>query len=231
MQKRIDLEKIKELERIISENITKYPIEKTIEEGRKEKVLDIVVKTILSQNTSDKLRDIAFSNLKRSFKDMRDILKSDSKKIEKLIRVCGLPRIKAKRIKTALKEIIGRFQDPEKMKQEDEETLFSFLCSINGIGPKSASVIMAFLGFDTFPVDTHISRIIRRLKIAEGSREKIFQMVSPHIKNKIFAHIFLINHGRNICKARNPKCEECYFQKICEYRKTRFVINMRLNER
>lgn len=217
-----DLEKIKELERIISENKTKYPIEKIIEDGRKEKVIDIVVKTILSQNTSDKLRDIAFSNIKRNFKDMKDIIKADSKKIEKLIRVCGLPKIKTKRMKTALKEILRRFEDPEKMKEEEEEKLFSFLCSIKGIGPKSASVIMAFAGFDTFPVDTHISRIIRRIGIANGSREKIFQMVSPHIKNKIVAHIFLINHGRNICKAKNPKCEECLFQKICEYRKTHY---------
>lgn len=212
-----EIQKIYEMEKIIQSNRHTYPIDQIISEARKEKALDIIVKTILSQNTSDKLRDIAFSNLKKEFQDLRHILKEKPSKIQKLIKICGLPRVKTKRLKTSLKAILKMFPDPEEMRKEPEEKLFYFLSSIHGIGPKSASVIMAFLGFDAFPVDTHVSRIIKRLGIADGSRERIFKLVSPHIKDKIVSHLFLINHGRNICKARKPKCEICIFRKICNF--------------
>jgi endonuclease-3 len=211
--------KIEALEKIILKHKDFYGIYEFAQRKRGN-ILDVVVKTILSQNTSDKLRDIAFDNLKRKYKNMFELLEVESSEIEGLIRICGLPAIKTKRIKNALQKIKERFQNPSDLCKLGKEKAFEFLTSIDGIGPKSAEVILAFgCGFDTFPVDTHISRIMTRLGIATGSREKIYRLVSPHFKNKILSHIFLINHGRNICKALKPRCDICFFKKICDFYK------------
>lgn len=217
--KTVDIKKISLMEEVILKNKHIYPLEDMIRKARKQKVLDIVVRTILSQNTSDKLSDMAFSNLKREISDFSDIPNVPSEKIQKLIKVCGLPKVKTKRLKNAVKKLASKFKDPERIREESEEVIFDFLNSIEGIGPKSASVILAFLGFDTFPVDTHVSRIIRRLGITDGSPDQIFYKVSHHIGNKFISHVFLINHGRQICKARNPRCDICVFSEICEHYK------------
>mgnify|MGYP001772950773 CR=1 FL=1 len=212
------IKKIQKIERIILAKKDMYPVEEFLSKKKSGDILDVVVKTILSQNTSDNLRDIAFENLKRRFKDMREILHADEAEVVELIRVCGLPRVKLKRIKSAIEKITQRFENPEELCKLAKDSAFSFLTSIDGIGPKSAEVILAFgCGFDTFPVDTHVSRIIRRLGIADGSREKIYHLVSPHFKNKILSHVFLIHHGRKICKASNPLCSLCVFKRYCDY--------------
>jgi len=211
--------KIESLEKIILEHKDFYGIDE-FAQRKKGDILDVVVKTILSQNTSDKLRDIAFENLKRKYKNMFELLEVEDSEIENLIRICGLPAVKTKRIKNALRKIKESFQNPSELCELGKEKAFEFLSSIDGIGPKSAEVILAFgCGFDTFPVDTHISRIMTRLGIARGSREKIYRLVSPHFKSKIISHVFLINHGRNVCKALKPRCNICFFKKMCEFYK------------
>lgn len=212
------IRKIQKIERIILSKKDMYPVQEFLSSKKSGDILDVVVKTILSQNTSDNLRDIAFENLKKRFKDMREILYADENEVVELIRVCGLPRVKLKRIKSAIERIIEKFENPEELCKLTKDSAFSFLISIEGIGPKSAEVILAFgCGFDTFPVDTHVSRIIRRLGIADGSREKIYRIVSPHFKNKILSHVFLIYHGRKVCRARNPLCDLCVFKRYCDY--------------
>ena len=217
--------RVRELEDIILRRKNAYPVEDFIrkkKDGRsKPNIVDIVVKTILSQNTSDDLRDRAFLNLKMKYGDLMKVLDAPSEQVEELIRVCGLPRVKLRRIKNALSTIKRSFKNPNDICKLGKNEAFSFLSSIKGIGPKSAEVILAFgCGFDTFPVDTHIARIIRRIGIADGTREKIYQLVSPYFREKIFSHVFLIHHGRAVCKARNPDCENCFFLKICDYGKS-----------
>lgn len=217
--------RVRELENIILKKKDAYPVEDFIrrkKDGKdKPNIVDIIVKTILSQNTSDDLRDRAFFNLKRRYGDLMKLLDAPSEEVEGLIRVCGLPRVKLKRIKNALFTIKNRFENPDDICKLGRDEAFFFLRSIKGIGPKSAEVILAFgCGFDTFPVDTHIARIIRRIGIADGTREKIYQLVSPHFREKIFSHVFLIHHGRAVCKARNPDCKNCFFLKICDYGKS-----------
>lgn len=222
-------EKITDLEKIIEENRELYPLDDVIERARSQSALEIVVRAILSQNTSDRLSDAAFQKLKGEVEDLRRVPEIPSARLQKLIKVCGLPRIKTKRMKEAIRRITERFPDPEAMRNEDEQTLFEFLTSIKGIGPKSASVIMAFLGFDAFPVDTHVARIIRRIGIAKGTRERIFKEVSPKIKNKLVTHLFLISHGRNVCRARRPLCFRCVFHKICDSRERENLTDSRVS--
>ncbi len=189
-------------------------------------VVDIIVKTILSQNTSDKLRDIAFERLKGKYRNLMDLVYGDEKEIKRLISVCGLPNVKTKRIKNALIKIKEELRKPSDLCKMGKDKAFRFLTSINGIGPKSAEVILAFAcGYDTFPVDTHVSRIIRRLGISLGTREKIHKIVSPHIENKILTHIFLIHHGRSVCRAKNPKCSICIFKNICDYHLSQMALH------
>ncbi len=219
-KEKINIKKLQKLEKLISENTDAYPIREFIENKKSHKnLVDIIVKTILSQNTNDRLRDLAFSRLKSEFPNLLKILNAEDQKVIELIRICGLPQIKLERIKNALRRILEEFRNPDELCKMGKEKAFLFLTSIRGIGPKSAEVILFFgCGFDAFPVDTHVSRIIRRIGIVSGSREKIFKLCSPHIKNKILVHVFLIHHGKKICTARNPKCSLCIFKNMCNFR-------------
>jgi endonuclease-3 len=184
---------------------------------------DVLVATILSQNTTDKNSIRAYNSLKDSFKSWESLLKTDEKKIAKIIRHGGLPNIKAKRIKTTLKEIkkhrgstdISFLKDMGKVEAQE------FLESLHGIGPKTAAVVLALsFGKDMIPVDTHIHRVSNRIgithdKTATKTQEKLEEIVPNKIKRDM--HHMLIEHGRQICKAQNPKCDGCVLNDICEY--------------
>ena len=95
------------------------------------------------------------------------------------------------------------------------------LTSIKGIGPKTADVfLMAIKGERVLPVDVHIFRIMKRLGIAgerddyESLRAKLESAIPPEERMK--AHLILIEFGRQICSAQNPKCEECPIRRYCE---------------
>ena len=181
-------------------------------------ITDVIVKTVLSQNTNDNLRDIAFSNLKNKFSDLKGILEAKNEEIEKLIRICGLPKVKTRRLKEILSKITT-LPYPSYLCEMDEEEAFSLLTSVDGIGAKSAAVILAFgCGRDMFPVDTHVARIMRRTGVVPKmwSREKIYFAVKKYLnKNKTNFHIALIQHGKDICRAKKPKCHICSILKFC----------------
>ena len=90
----------------------------------------------------------------------------------------------------------------------------SWLKELDGVGPKTAAIILCFsLGLPAMPVDTHIYRVSKRLGFigpkvsAEQAHDILEPMVAP---GDVFAfHLYLINHGRQVCKARRPRCGEC----------------------
>ena len=94
------------------------------------------------------------------------------------------------------------------------------LTSIEGIGPKTADVfLMAVKGEQVLPIDVHIFRIMKRLKIAnekddyESLRAKLEAEIPPDERMK--THLILIEFGRQICKSQNPKCQECPIREYC----------------
>ena len=170
-----------------------------------------LVYTILSQHTSDINSERAFNNLMTTFGSLEAIASADVAQIEDAIRRAGLFRVKAPRIKQVLNEIleeVGSF-DLTFLAEMPLNEAKDWLKRFNGIGPKTAAIILCFsLGLPAMPVDTHIYRVARRLGLigpkvtADQAHDILEPMVAPE---DVFAfHLYLINHGRQVCKAIRP---------------------------
>lgn len=136
--------------------------------------------------------------------------------IENIIRSIGLYKNKAKNLKSIVHELLTRFNG--KLPSDKKE-----LTSLPGIGNKTAGVIRAeIFKIPELPVDTHVSRVSKRLSLAkdadnpdqiEVKLKKLFP-VERHIKT----HHQLIHFGRYFCLAKNPHCGECRLKEICKNR-------------
>ena len=184
-----------------------------------------LVYTILSQHTSDINSERAFNNLMTTFGTLEAIASADVAQIEDAIRRAGLFRVKAPRIKQVLNEIldeVGSF-DLSFLAEMPLEEAKDWLKRFNGIGPKTAAIILCFsLGLPAMPVDTHIYRVSRRLGLigpkvtADQAHDILEPMVAPE---DVFAfHLYLINHGRQVCKAIRPRCDSCVLAERCPSR-------------
>lgn len=184
--------------------------------------VDLLVMTILSQNTSDTNSHRAFAKLMSGFRDYEELLGTSEKEIAEKIREGGLAKIKAQRIKSALQKI----KDDEGsvslrfLADLEKEKAAAYLMSLPGVGPKTASVVLLFAFMMPFmPVDTHVHRVSRRLGLVpeDASVERaqeILEEITPPEKY-LSLHLNLIRHGRIICRARNPRHEECALRKLC----------------
>lgn len=185
-------------------------------------LLDILIQTILSQNTSDQNRDRAYERLKTRFPFWEDLLKAKMPSIIQAIRPGGLARQKARRIFDLLQWIKAREGKLTLLflKKMDSEEIKETLGVLKGIGPKTVHCLLLFgLGREAFPVDTHVLRVGRRLGfIPERIRaEEAHRWMVPLIpKGKSLSlHLNLIRFGRSICKAKNPQCADCFVAEEC----------------
>ena len=187
-------------------------------------VLECLILTILSQNTTDVNRDKGYAELKERFPTWKNVLDADVKEIAAAIRLAGLAQQKSQAIKnflTWLKDEYGELSLAFMHDMETEEAL-ELLCQHKGIGIKTASVTLSFAcGREVFPVDTHILRISKRLGLIPSncSAEKAHQLLPPIVpKDKAYPfHMNLIYFGRQICDARKPLCERCPLTQHCLY--------------
>jgi endonuclease-3 len=185
-------------------------------------LLDILIETILSQNTNDRNRDKAFQRLKKRFPNWENVLEAKTKSIVSAIRPGGLAEQKARRIR----EILHWIEEREGklslsfLKKMDSEEIKKTIGTLKGIGPKTIHCLLLFgLGRDAFPVDTHILRIGKRVGfIPEGmNAEKAHSWMVRLIpkKRSLSLHLNLIRFGREVCKARNPQCKTCFLNREC----------------
>ncbi len=183
-----------------------------------------LVSTILSQSTTDLNRDRAFNRLREQFGTWEAVRDGDAAGIEAAIRVAGLSRQKAPRIKAAL-QFITRQQGElslDFLRAMPVAEARVWLIQMKGVGPKTASIILLFsLGMPAFPVDTHVHRTTGRLGLvpAKTSAEKAHHLLEAQLPPETYleAHLNLIRLGREICRARNPRCEACPLQNSCAY--------------
>jgi endonuclease-3 len=183
-----------------------------------------VVSTILSQNTSDVNRDRAFERLRARFAAWEEVRDAPVEAIEEAIRPAGLAQQKAPRIKGALQFITRERGELslDFLKDSPVDEAKAWLTQIKGIGPKTAAIILLFsLGMPAFPVDTHVHRVTRRLGLIgpKVSAEKAHIILEDLLPAGIYYpfHLNVIRHGREICHARNPRCEICPLQTLCDY--------------
>lgn len=191
-----------------------------------EDVLECLILTILSQNTTDVSRDKGFAKLKEGFPTWEDVLQADVRAVEESIRIVGLGNQKAETIKNFLSWLKTEYGELslEFIHEMETKEALDFLCQHKGIGIKTASVTLSFAcGREVFPVDTHILRISKRLELipqncsADKAHDELLKII-PKGKSYPF-HMNLIYFGRQICNARKPLCEKCPLTHHCLYYK------------
>lgn len=187
--------------------------------------LEVLVRTILSQNTSDRNRDQAYAALRARFPRWEDILAAPEEEVAEAIKPAGLFRQRARRIR----EVLSRIQKERgtlsldflaELSDADAE---KWLLSLPGVGKKTAYVVLLFaFGREKFPVDTHIARVTKRLGLWDG-RGDPHDALAPLIPagRAYRLHLNLIRLGREICRPRKPRCTQCPLLELCQYGKRR----------
>jgi endonuclease-3 len=191
------------------------------------KGVDVLVDTILSQNTSNANSDAGFKRLRRRFRSWNQVMNAPTDEVETCIRVSGLSRIKAPRIQAILRQIKAEQNniDLQFLAGMNDEDACAYLTKFIGVGMKTAACVLLFaFGKALFPVDTHIHRIAIRLGwVPSGaSADQTQKILTPRIppQDRYSMHVLLIEHGRKTCRAASPKCEECVIASLCAYRKS-----------
>lgn len=184
--------------------------------------LDLLIATILSQNTNDNNSYKAYQNLKEQYKSWDELINEKRVTIESVIRVAGLAKQKSEAIKNLLVELNKKGSlSLNYIKRLDNYTAIGKLTEFKGIGIKTASCVLLFaLDRNVCPVDTHVHRIVNRIGIvSEKSADKTFYALNENFPDGT-AHQFhtnLIRLGREICKPTNPSCGICPLVKLCRY--------------
>jgi endonuclease-3 len=189
--------------------------------------LDELVSTILSQNTNDVNRDVAFFALKAKFPTWEAVRDAPVRSILSAIRVAGLGNQKAPRIKAVLRSITQERGELslEFLRELPAEEARQWLMRFNGVGPKTAAIVLQFsLDKPAFPVDTHVYRVTGRigLRPSKMNVEKAHTYFEELLPPDTFyaAHLNIIRLGREICLARKPNCPACPLTELCDYYKT-----------
>lgn len=175
--------------------------------------LELLVATILSAQCTDERVNLVTVELFRKYRRAEDYFKAPAGELEQDIRSTGFYRNKAKAIQGACR-IISEQHDGEV--PADIEALLE----LPGVARKTANVVLgnAFGITSGIVVDTHVSRLSQRLRLTtEQQPEKIerdLMALVPHRDWIIFSHL-LIAHGRQVCKARTPLCEQCTVESLC----------------
>jgi endonuclease-3 len=174
--------------------------------------LELLIATILSAQCTDVRVNMVSKDLFRKYKSAGDWAKADIKEIESDIKSTGFYHNKATSIKGACTEIIERFAGrvPDTMGE---------LVTLPGVGRKTANVVLGnAFGMPAIACDTHVIRLSRRLGLSENSDPVKLEFDLAEIVPKkswtLFSHL-LIFHGRNVCRARKPDCENCRISRYC----------------
>lgn len=183
-----------------------------------------LVSTMLSQNTNDTNRDVAYDRLRARFSTWEEVREADPDQVIAAIRPAGLANQKGPRIQDALRLISeerGEL-DLEFLAEWPTDEAKAWLSSIKGVGPKTAAIVLLFsLGRPAFPVDTHVYRVTRRLGLIgpKVSREKAHDELERLVPSEEYYsfHLNLIRHGRQVCASRKPDCPACVLRDLCEY--------------
>ncbi len=172
----------------------------------------LLLAVILSAQTTDKQVNKITPRLYSRYPTPEKLASANQRELEEMIKGIGLYRNKTKALINCAKKLLRDFDGKVPVTREE-------LMSLPGVGRKSANVVLA-VAFEkaSFPVDTHVFRVSRRLGLTNGKTpdqvEEEVTSIYPE-KDWIVFHHLLISHGRTICKARKPLCPECPIGEEC----------------
>ncbi len=174
---------------------------------------ELLIATILSAQCTDERVNIVTADLFRKYRRPEDYLKVPAVELQQDVRTTGFFRNKTKSIQGACKMLVEEFGS-EVPRTMDE------LLKLPGVARKTANVVLgvAYGIAAGVVVDTHVSRLSQRLRLTKhkdaGKIEADLMELVPRKDWIIFSHL-LIFHGRRVCKARRPLCEQCVVEKLC----------------
>jgi len=176
--------------------------------------LQLIVATILSAQSTDQRVNIVTRDLFKKYKSAKDYAEAPPEQLEADIRSTGFYRSKAKSLRGMAQALIDKHggKVPQTMKE---------LVELPGVGRKTANVVLgnAFEKNVGVVVDTHVTRLANRLHLTDHASDAVkieqdlMKIVPPEDWTQ-FSHL-LIYHGRAICTARKPKCEQCPILSLC----------------
>lgn len=184
--------------------------------------LEILILTILSQNTNDVNRDRAYASLRATLPSWEAVEAAPPARVAAAIRVGGLAEQKGRRIQALLRWTRTRFGalDLGPLETLETDAIRALLEPLEGIGPKTLSILLLFsLGREAFPVDTHCLRLLTRLGVlapgttADKAHRVMASLVRPG--RSLPLHLNLIRFGRERCKALRPVCRGCPLARLC----------------
>ena len=173
----------------------------------------LLVMTILAaQNTDVNVNKVA-PDLFARWPDARAMSEAELPEIETAIYSCGFFRMKARALSEMSKDLVAKFggQPPRTLEE---------LVSLRGVGRKTANVVLGnAYGIEAgVVVDTHVGRLSRRMgltKQADPVRvEQDLMKLVPKADWTLFSHL-LIDHGRQVCDAKKPRCSTCFLNDVC----------------
>lgn len=200
----------------------------TPRQGNPEDPVDDLIYIILANKCCEDAYQKTFEVLKKKFPDWNSLLRARPSTVDKILTSGGLAGSKTESIYGALQIIRERFGEVtlEPLRDLDDVDVEQFLCSLPEISQKSAYCIMVYtLDRRVFPVDTHVGRVLSRLEpflelgiSLDGLAHKKLQarlsgLIPPLLRYSL--HVNLIEHGRNICLPRKPRCEKCELTSFC----------------
>lgn len=186
--------------------------------------MDELVSCILSQSTTDANRDRGFFALKERYPSWDAVHHAPEEELVDTIRPAGLANSKAPYIQGSLAAIYeerGEY-NIDFLQELPVPEAKAWLTRLPGVGAKTAAIVLCFgFGMQAFPVDTHVQRVGKRLgllpeKISADKAHDHMEAIVPPEEYYPF-HLQMIYHGRALCKARNPQCEQCPLQPHCLY--------------
>ena len=177
--------------------------------------LQILVATILSAQCTDARVNLITPALFKKYRSVSDFARANPEELQEEIRSTGFFRNKSKNIIMASRKIVEDFDGkvPDSMEK---------LITLPGVARKTANIVLSsgYGRAEGIAVDTHVKRLSRRLGLSkENNPDKIELDLLALVPKKEwldFNYVF-VNHGRNVCQARKPRCPECMLKSLCPF--------------
>ncbi|MGK9476621.1 endonuclease III [Melioribacter sp. OK-6-Me] len=182
---------------------------------------ELLIATILSAQCTDERVNIVTEKLFKKYRRPEDYLKVNNEELEKDIFSTGFYKQKAKSIKNCCKELIEKYEGKVPVD-------FEALTKLPGVGRKTASVVAGnAFGIPSIAVDTHVIRLSNLLGFVNTNDPKKIEIKLKELLPEelwIVSSHLLMNHGRKVCIARRPRCEECIISNYCPSKNKNKVV-------
>jgi endonuclease-3 len=187
---------------------------------------ELLVAVILSAQCTDKRVNLTTPAIFKKFSHPESLSKASFKEVFALIKSISYPNNKAKHLIGMAEMLVNKFSGQVPMTVDE-------LVELPGVGRKTANVITSVIDQQpNMAVDTHVFRVSARIGLTTNAKTPLAaekQLISHIPKEYVHrAHHWLILHGRYVCTARSPKCEDCGIQSVCKYFAKQAKMNNRL---